>query len=303
MNLDELAALGVASASPGVPPWTLGCFRRRSITFFNGATDSSTQVYWLQSPGLTADLRLYPGLPSRSLPPEDLSPEELAALARNEGGLARTTWDGTTMAWSDWTSFQIHDRWPEAGILRRVGDCLIEHAPSGAYVEDWRLQPSPPGPLIALRLEEERDLATRAVLHRGGGLIVCGRHAALVRGRPAPLPRPPADVVRTRDPALIRAVFSCEASYAQRASDDGPFTVVASTHPRREGHPLLPLDGFEATGAGQVVQRIAGVERHFTIDCLAANHPFPTATAATAEAQAWLARETDILRGRASDSR
>jgi len=46
---------------------------------------------------------------------------------------------------------------------------LIEYAPSGAYVEDWRLQPSGDGPLIGMSLLEERDAKTGQVTHRGGG--------------------------------------------------------------------------------------------------------------------------------------
>src|SRR4029077_8972561 len=121
-------------------------------------------------------------------PLAERAPEELSALAEVEGGLARTRWDGRAMHWSDWTSFQTHDRWPEPGALRRVGDCLTEHAPSGAYVEDWRFQPSAPGPLLGLRLVEERDTDRVELVNRGGGLVVCGQHAAFVRGRPRSLP-------------------------------------------------------------------------------------------------------------------
>jgi len=310
VTLDELVErCARAAAGAGVPDWTRGCFRRRSITFSAGATDAETQVVWLQSRGLTADLRLPAGYPrlTGAAPLAERAREVLVALADGEGGLARTIWDGRAMSWWDWTSFQTHDRWPEPGLLARVGDCLTEHAPSGAYVEDWRLQPSADGALIGLRLVEERDAETGHVCHRGGGLVVCGDHAALVRGRPAPLPvtGTVADIVRAHggDRSLMRAVFAFEASYATRAGD-GTFIVGASTDPLRLGHALLDTTGFARDERdGVVIQRAheggARVERVFTVDTLEANVAFPLATEASAEGQRWLAREGPALLARA----
>jgi hypothetical protein len=316
VTLDELVrslhtARGPTAAAPGTgaaPAWAIGCFERRSITFFDGTTDASTKVIWLQTPGLTFDLRLPAARPAaRDLGGGgDLALDVCLALARCEGGLARASWDGERMAWSDWTAMQLHDRWPEPGLLRRVGDCLIEHAPSGAYVEDWRFQPSAPGPLLGLRLVEERDLDRGVVLHRGGGLLVCGAHAGFVRGRPQPFTGGGggrlADAVRAAagDPELLRAAFAFEASYGRRAGggDPTPFTVLASTDPRREQEPLLALDGFELRGAGQpVVQRSTErerrLERLFVVETAIPDCAFPVATAATPAAHAWLAEEID----------
>ena len=299
MTLEELVALAhrrslAGPPDEGAPPWTLGCFKRRSITFFSGAADTSTQVYWLQTRGLTADLRL----PARRRSAGD--------PATIDGGLARSRWNGQRMIWSDWTSFQLHDRWPEPGVLRRVGDCLIEHAPSGAYVEDWRYQPSASGLLLGMRLVEERDVDRREVRHRGGGLVVCGQHAALVRGRARALPagRRLADVLRASDgdPTVLDAAFAFEASYA-RSEASGGFTVVASTDPRRRGVPLLRLDGFEIDpSGGNVVQRVhedgRNLERRFTLDTAEPDFEFRPDTPATPEAHTWLAEEADALLGR-----
>jgi hypothetical protein len=317
VTLDELvrslhAARGPAAVAPGpgaAPAWAIGCFERRSITFFDGTTDASTKVVWLQTPGLTFDLRLPAARPAAGDLDGggggDLPLDVCLALARCEGGLARASWDGERMAWSDWTALQLHDKWPEPGLLRRVGDCLIEHAPSGAYVEDWRFKPSPPGPLLALRLVEERDLDRGVVLHRGGGLLVCGAHAGLVRGRPRPFDggaRRLADAVRAAasDPELLRAAFAFEASYGRRASGGDPstFTVLASTDPRREQEPLLALDGFEDGGGGPVVQRSIErgrrLERLFVVETAIADVAFPVATAAAPAAHVWLAEERPV---------
>jgi hypothetical protein len=196
-----------------------------------------------------------------------------------EGGSASTEWNGVSMRWSDWTALQLRDKWPEPGLLRRVGDCVIEFAPSGAYVEDWRLQPSRPGPVVGLRLIEER--ADGRVTHRGGALIVCGDHAALVRGRSAGTD-----------------LFACEASYATRDPASGDFTVALSTNPLREGQVIAVQDGFEFDNQNvrQTVEENGEVrERIFTIDTLEPLHDFRISTEAGSGAAAWLESEAETL--------
>lgn len=313
MDLVELCSLqGTNPPSRGVPVWTLGCFRRRSITFFNGDSDDTTLVLWLQSRGLTGDLRLAAGRPRVSSREalSDLSLADLVALAEVEGGISPTRFDGSTlpgaelsgtMHWLDWTAFQVHDKWPEPGDLRRVGDCLIEFAPSGAYVEDWRLQPGGDGPLIGLSLVEERDEKGK-LLHRGGGLVMAGEHALFVRGRAEPLPACArvTDLVEraTGEPALLDALFGFEASYARR-DVAGRYIVQSSTLPWREGKPLLALGGFTLQD-GVVLQKARennrAVERRFTVDTLESSYEDWLATPATTAAAHWLHEETTLLR-------
>lgn len=309
-HLFELAARGAVASRgaerEGVPAWACGCFRRRSITFFDGAEDVQTEVIWLQSRGLTADFRRSPprvGVASRAALAA-LPLAELLALARVEGGLARTRWDGQLMHWLDWNGFQTHAKWPEPGRLARVGNSLVEFAPSGAYVEDWRFQPSGAGPWIGLSLLDERDADTGEVYHRGGGLIVCGRHAAFVRGRPVPLPEGRLeDWVRAHggDAAALDRVFACDASYGTTASERDDFTVSASTLPWREGEPLLSLTGFSKHPDDpelllqRVVENARSIERRFRIDTLERAPCGGLATDASPAARQWLLDEGDAL--------
>jgi hypothetical protein len=314
MDLLELCSLqSTTPASGRVPPWTLGCFRRRSITFFNGESDDSTLVLWLQSRGLTGDLRLAedrPRPPSREAVAE-LALSELLRLAEVEGGVSPTRFESSsasgvelsgTMYWPDWTAFQLHAKWPEPGDVRRVGDCLIEYAPSGAYVEDWRLQPSGDGPLIGLSLLEERDAKSGGVLHRGGGLVIAGEHALFVRGRAEALPAAArlSELVEraVREPRLLELLFGFEASYARREAS-GRYVIAASTLPWREGQPLLALGGF-AVQDGLVLQKARegghAVERRFQIDTLEPSYEDWLATPATAAAVSWLGGEETLLR-------
>jgi len=300
MTLDELAHLGLPEQPLRVPAWTLGCFRRRSITFHTGAMDTRTSVLWLQTNGLTADLRLAPDRPDlcgrASL--DQCTDDELMALAEAQGWLADTAWDGAQMSWSNATAFQLHDKWPEPALLSRVGDCLIEFAPSGVYVEDWRLQPSAPGPLIGLRLLEERDLTRQEIRHRGGGLILCGDHAAFIRGRPAPLAyggRLEALVQENLgNRSMLQAIFAFETSYAVGNM------VALSTNPLREGQTLLSHDGFSFDAArGLVLQTVVedgvSLERRFTVDTLRPDFKTVLETPATQDAKDWLETEHAML--------
>jgi hypothetical protein len=315
VELLELCSLHGTTPSGGVPTWTLGCFRRRSITFFNGDCDDRTLVLWLQSRGLTADLRLAVDRPRPSSREAlgELSLLELTRLAEVEGGLAATRFEPGveqgvelvgTMHWPDWTSFQLHAKWPEPGLLRRVGDCLIEHAPSGAYVEDWRLQPSGDGPLIGLTLLEERDGKSGQLLHRGGGLVIAGEHALFVRGRAEALPKVErlTDLIEraVSEPRLLDAVFGFEASYARR-DEAGRYVVECSTLPWREGRPLLSMGGFTLDGS-VVVQKAREqsreVERRYLVDTLEHGYEDWLATPATPAAVSWLTAEgATLLRG------
>jgi hypothetical protein len=313
MTLEELAAKYPTSGKGSVPASVLGCFRRRSITFYNGTTDSATTVYWLQSRGLSADFRFGPAS-FRSKGRKhlaDYTDSQIKEAALREGGLSQTAWDGQLMKWFDWTAFQVHDKWPEPASLRRVGDCIIEFAPSGAYVEDWRLQSSPPGSLIGLRLIEERKADTGEVLHRGGGLIICGQYGAFVRGRPSPLQGPGVLIEQVRknirDRAFLQSVFSCDASFGIRSEQGGSFYVAFSTDPRREGEPLLAMNAFSFDEASQsVLQRTQeggiAVERTFTVDTLESCVEFSATTPASEEAQSWLSGESETLLAYASTS-
>jgi hypothetical protein len=315
MNISELCSLHRSSwSSPTsrVPRWVLGCFRRRSITFFNGDTDDSTLVIWIQSQGLTADLRLAEGRPRPEAPEQlrELSSAELIAMAQVEGGIAPSRFEpdavssnvqlSGVMHWLDWNAFQIHAKWPEPGELRRVGDCLIEFAPSGAYVEDWRLQPSEDGPLLGLSLVDERERKTGALRHRGGGLVIAGEHALFVRGRAATLPqaeRLSALIARAaREPELLSAIFGFEASYARRRGD-GDYVIQASTWPWREGE-VLVQDGFSVQD-GLVLQQVSErgdrVERRYRVDTLEPSYEDWVATPATGAAVSWLNAESSTL--------
>ena len=336
MTLQELLTRHAWRAAHGVPDWMTGWFKRYSISFANGQTDTRTHVCWLQSRNFTIDLRL----PRRADQPAhaqgqalsqgawaDISAASWLSWADAEGWKAPCTWDGQRLTWhTPDACLQWHDRWPEPAILHRVGPCMVEFCDSGAYVEDWRLQPSAPGPLVGLHLLCEQDAETGAMRHLGGGWIICGDHAALVLGRPPSAPAPmPGLMLRDRVQALTRqgpdagpelgALFDFETSVA--TWEAGAHRVLWSTRPDRVGEVLCPTEGFiwqghvpEATlkgldvpahlqGLPRVKQALQSqgreVIRHFAVDTLEPIQDFVQQTPCTDASQTWMVREAATL--------
>ena len=304
MHLRDLLVESPQQPAHGVPDWMLGYYKRHSISFADGLTDVQTHVCWFQSRQFTIDLRLPLEAQQVSAKPlGQYSAEELQVLANYEGWQALCSWEGGVLSWHTDTSFQVHNRWPESGVVQRIGNCMIEFAPSGAYVEDWRLQSSAAGPLIGLRLLEDKALDTGVVHHRGGGLIVCGDHAALVLGRADPLvgETPMRELVErnAHDSTWLARAINFETSVASGSLNQG-FNVHLSTAPARIGEPLIALDGFECLADGKhVVQSLVidGIarERLFVIDTLEPTVSYAQSTGFTDSAAQWYARESPTL--------
>jgi hypothetical protein len=296
MRLEDLARDAPVAREPDVPAWALGCFHRRGITYATGQEDATTRVIWTQSCGLTGDLRLPADRPDVSARGalSECSPAELVELAKGEGGVADTAFQDGLMSWSNWAAFQPYDKWPEPGELRRVGPALIEFAPSGIYVEDWRLQPGSEGLRVGLRLVSE---ASPGGSHRprDGGLVIAGDHAIFALARRQSLAEGvPAWRQLAADPSLAETVFDCQACYV-RCSVDGAWRIAFSIDPFAEGR-TLALDGFEPVRPGVLRQTLDdGAERLWKIDVLMTGQPVPVATPAVPEGDAWLKNEAETL--------
>ncbi len=303
MTLDEIAASHSQPNTLCVPAWALGCVQRRSITFATGMEDTQTRVYWVQAHGMTGDIRIHPGRPKIAAGTSlaTLDRETLSLLASIEGGVASTSWSSPIMSWADWIGFQPYDKYPEPGVMHRIGDCMIEFAPSGAYVEDWRFLHSAPGLLAGLRLVSETD-TKNATYPRSGGLVVAGDHAIRSLARYQELSdgtRCQDFVSNSSDPAAALArIFQCVTDYMIR--DGGLWRIAASTDPRREGL-IASLTGplILGTETGTLIEKVHGepgiAQRLWRIDSLEANVTFSQSTPLAAHSLAWLNREADTL--------
>lgn len=305
MTLEELTLHSSYSPRHSVPDWMIGCFRRHCISFANGESDNQTIVYWIQSRNFTIDLRLpckRHQVPTKSL--AEYTTEELEVLSSYEGWAAPSHWDGARLRWSNGAALQVTERWPEEAELKRIGNCMIEFAPSGAYVEDWRLQPTAPGPLIGLKLVEEHHTKSGTQISRSGGLIICGDYAALVVGRPSVLDAgcntlPQMVAMASGNHTRLETLFDFETSVALHTPALG-YRVHHSTQPARIGQSLLPEGDFEYGAERSQLhfrfnkngQTIVWV---FEIDVLETRHEFPLSTRSSTEARHWFQRETATL--------
>ena len=297
-----------------VPAWMQGAFQRRCISFADGLSDSETRVFWLQSDNLTIDLRL-PLLTEQlqTVPANYAIPRTLLPQADYEGWYAHAQWADEQLSWLDGCANQLHNRWPEPALLQRIGNCMVEFAPSGAYVEDWRLLNSGNGPLIGLELESETDLQSGEQYPRRGALIICGDYAGLVIDR-----KDPSVAVQYADAAehsgsMLRDVIAAPSLSAEQRQllldfetsvgfgngKDG-YRVVHALNTARYGESLIDLNSFSVSHeAGIVLQQVevAGrlIERRFRIDSWYPQFDFSAATPCTTEAVEWMRKEDQTL--------
>ncbi|MFM2482111.1 hypothetical protein [Celerinatantimonas sp. YJH-8] len=301
MNLCALAQTTHLSSPSSLPLWMLGAFRRRSISFADGVTDTDTRVFWLQSRNLTIDLRL-------PKPEEQHAQAPLADTLNLEGWYAQTIWQDEQLSWQNGCSYQLHDRWPEPAQLKRIGNCMVEFAPSGAYVEDWRLLTLQPGPLIGLELVSETDLESGQTRQRKGALIMNGQHVGIVIGRDDP----------DREQALCSQGETLSHHYHQLTETteqtwlldfethialrqpDGQFQIEQSLDVARYGT-YLDLEGFALASQAnfltqQLIHHGRRIQRLWRVDCLESAFPYQAATPMSSEAaRNWRKQEQATL--------
>jgi hypothetical protein len=307
MTLEELAAAAPRAAPAPTPAWTWGCWRRRSIAFAGGQEDTGAHAVRLQGQGLTGELRIPAWRPDVAARGQlsACTVEELLELSAIDGGVADAAFSNGEMSWDNPSAFQPYARWPEAGQMQRVGPALVEFAPSGAFLQDWRLEPGSGGLHAALRLMFETGLdgLTRP---RDGGLIVCGDHCLFSLDRRRPLPSDAAVQQQMRqagDPfAFADMAFDGETSYARRQKD-GSYKVELSTDPFRQGQTVPVMSDFIPTSISEVLRQVIGegpdrIVRQWRIDTLIPDAPITSTTETDKAGAAWLKREAKtLLRG------
>jgi hypothetical protein len=268
-----------------LPRHLLGAFRRKSITLCTGVTDETTVVYWFQSRSFTIDLRLSDG------------PE--TGVADRQGWIGDTVWDhgSQELSWRIATSYQPRNQWPEPARLAFMGNSVIEFAPSGAYVEDWRQQANR-GPLLGLRLIAMAHADTDHEVAMDGGLVVAGNHMAFALSRSPEAVRRLGDVENLAQGLDEGGVAAVDVEdYEVSIAIDGA-TVSHSTQPTQLGQGMFAGD-FSVEKEGTIVMTDM-VDDHprrlrFAVDVCWPDFTFGQATSTTAAARDWLARENAHL--------
>jgi hypothetical protein len=221
-----------------VPELLRGCWKREWIRLEEGSVDDTTSVYWLQLESLMADVRIAADQPSLAARGSlaACSLDDLKLLSQSESSSGFTTCtpiergaDGVRRATAEWftrghgVAFQPVTAYPEPGLLEWGEDdaVMIERAPSGAYVEQWRLVEGSRSPLVHQRLD------TRTEVYLSGSVAI------RVRDRVQPVPRAArlAELVAEcgTNEAAIAALVDCEFSVA--FPDGSTYLIALSTLP------------------------------------------------------------------------
>jgi hypothetical protein len=228
-----------------VPVDMIGCWNRCGFRVSGRGEVNDVSAIWIQTLSGVADIRIAnarPALAERS-GFADCSTDELLALAEQDCFCGITRFDPLATPWptADWPTesylfrFQPVITFPEPGWIewRDAGTCMIERAPSGAYEEDWRVQPNSRDFALHMR---ERASGPRTQAY------ICGAHAIYARNRAVDLP---ADKTLLElaseagyDRRFLEDILDCEFSYAFSPRPGEDYTIVASTLPWREGKAL-----------------------------------------------------------------
>ncbi|OBY75526.1 hypothetical protein [Acinetobacter gyllenbergii] len=263
-----------------LPRYLLGCFRRKSISFFNGMTDEKTIVYWFQSKSFSIDLRLIDA--------------NQTAVHERQGWIGDTLWDSERelLSWQVHQNYQNHIQWPEPAKLYPIGNSILEFSPSHAYVEDWRQQ-AQQGLLLGLRLFQMQNVATQQMIAMDGGLMISDQHMAYAQSR---LPQQQKQLKNSRidhPENDLKAIESYEVSVALNGSSIG-FSTISSRLQQS-----ISLDDFEIEDANTLTQlkQIEGelYRLYFHVDIYQPDFVFNTTTATTTDTQQWLAAEQKHL--------
>ncbi|HEY0340430.1 MAG TPA: hypothetical protein VGC34_06470 [Steroidobacteraceae bacterium] len=211
-----------------------GLWRRSLISWPGRPSDTTTSVRWLQAPaGAYIDLRQPTPMPdfSHARALDDLTFDDCAWLARQEGFAGQLTVDGAHFEWKRQVDFQPRSATADAGSLEWAGDVLIETGRDSDYIEHWHRDPAiPTTPADSLDLQHPAQ-KTRATLLRVGPNFMFARERAttLEKGY-----RTLAEyVAAATDLAHARELIDCEISFGE--IDASGLRITASTLPYRVG--------------------------------------------------------------------
>lgn len=209
-----------------------GLWTRTLLVRPDATRDTTTSVAWLQGPTLFADLRQPMGRPSfssvRAL--GDLSREQVAWLAEQEGFAGRLEQDGAFFVWRRVLDYQPKALIPDSGRLYLDGAIMVEEGRHSPYIEHWQRDAGPIVPCVAARLID-RAAGCDGFLVRAGAYFIYARagvSAALPAGsRLSDCFDGAASLEAARD------LVDCEISFGRVAGKD--WTILRSSLPYREG--------------------------------------------------------------------
>jgi hypothetical protein len=209
-----------------------GLWQRSLIAWPDGRRDTTTEVRWLQGLRAYADLRQpspaadFSHVRRRA----DLSMDDCAWLARQQGFAGNFTFDGRHFEWIRSIDIQPKAARADAGTLEWDGQVLVEKGRDIAYIEHWHRDPLAVTEPCAALVLRETSVGTRSQLLRVGSAFI------FARDRAVPLPEHLTlgeCVAAAGTVQQAQALLDCEISFGSVALDG--FRITASSLPYRIG--------------------------------------------------------------------
>lgn len=220
-------------ATSAVPECYVGLWRRSLLQDAQGV-DTTTQVYWLQSGTLYADIRL----------PKNR--DAVNGLALQQGFAGALEVDGSVLTWRRWLDFQPPTAVADVGRMRFTRlDQMVEEGVHADYREDWERVGPASLDRAAFTLQVEYS-STGIPRRRVGVLVIVGDYFMFALDRLAALPLGTnlAELAEGDELAFEQRdqLFACEISLGRRRGGR-PWEISHSTLPEHEGQSLLDVHG------------------------------------------------------------
>lgn len=226
-----------------VPDCYLGVWQRQYLESPTGV-DTSSQVFWLQTSVLHADIRV-PADRTVSKNHQSLSGytmEELKQLANQQGFAGITKVTGNNCQWHHELDFQPPRNVRDIGHMQFNGSHLLETGIDSNYAEIWERLPDSVGNNISLRFTEI-NIDQSPGLKQSGILVISGDYFIFVRDRTTTLPHVYSLAAYIHDAALneqqLMVLLDFEVSFGRVAHGNNPWEIQLSTLPFREGTSLF----------------------------------------------------------------
>lgn len=236
---------------PPVPERYVGLWQRLILQRDAVPADVTSNVFWLQTRGLHADIRIPAGRPdfgvARSL--AEYPRDQLLWLAQQEGFAGITEVEGEVCSWLRHMDFRPPTRSRDIGRMVFIeDDVIVETGLEARYLEVWERVPGSTGLSIALERVDAQGRSIEPLEY----LVVAGEYMMHVRNRRT-APLGPAesllDLVEREqgDDERLRALLDFEVSFARQTP--GGWRTQLSTLPFLEGRSIVSGEMLPAPGS------------------------------------------------------
>jgi hypothetical protein len=227
-----------------------GAWQRDWIQRDGAARDDRVTVRYVQTPSVFGDVRIPADRPAlgHAASFADLSDDQLAVLAAQDGFAGVTTVDGVNATWHHQIDFQPSRSRADVGRIEPLGPGRMrEHGLDGSYVESWSALEPDAGGYVAV--ETARDGRVDQLLAVAGSYFVYARARARPGALPAAASIRDARTQATRD--MMITYLDCEISFGTVRG----WQIERSTLPWQQGKRLAFVDQIAVDAEGRLSPR------------------------------------------------